>query len=160
MWQLWQRTGKITALGELCCVALSFCCVVLPCLSFSLSISWIIKSCTCKCPALLHSSKPEVACLHRWSRMLVIVVWSHPLPRHRQFLPHPLSFTPHTYMFVSMYIRVQSMIVMWQLVEDLRQLMRDLSLYSPQFLQIMINLLEKYRDSCNHMYRGMYMCST
>ena len=25
---------KNTALGELCCVALSFCCVVLPCLSF------------------------------------------------------------------------------------------------------------------------------
>ena len=43
---------------------------------------------------------------------------------------------------------------MWQLVEDLRQLMGDLSLYSPQFLQIMINLLERYRDSCNLMYRG------
>ena len=25
---------KNTVLGELCCVALSFCCVVLPCLSF------------------------------------------------------------------------------------------------------------------------------
>ena len=30
---------KGTALGEFCCVALSFCCVVLSCLVF-LSISW------------------------------------------------------------------------------------------------------------------------
>ena len=44
---------------------------------------------------------------------------------------------------------------MWQLVEDLRVLMKNLSLYSPHFLQIMINLLERYRDSCNHMYRGI-----
>ena len=36
---------KITALGELCCVALSFCCVVLPCLSFWASHGWL-KSCT------------------------------------------------------------------------------------------------------------------
>ena len=33
---------KVTALGKLCCVALSFCCVVLPCLVF-LCISWMIK---------------------------------------------------------------------------------------------------------------------
>ena len=33
---------KITALGQLCSVALSFCCVVLPYLVF-LSISWVIK---------------------------------------------------------------------------------------------------------------------
>ena len=33
----------LTALGKLCCVALSFC-VALP---FFLSISWMIKSCTC-----------------------------------------------------------------------------------------------------------------
>ena len=32
----------MTVLGELCCVALPFCCVVLLCLVF-LSISWMIK---------------------------------------------------------------------------------------------------------------------
>ena len=31
----------MTALGVFCCVALSFCCVVLPCLVF-LSISWSV----------------------------------------------------------------------------------------------------------------------
>ena len=33
---------SMTALGELCCVALSFCCVVLPYLAF-LSVSLMIK---------------------------------------------------------------------------------------------------------------------
>ena len=33
---------SLTALGKLCCVTLSFCCVVLPCLVF-LSISWMTK---------------------------------------------------------------------------------------------------------------------
>ena len=33
---------KMIVSGDLCCVALSFCCVVLPCLVF-LSISWMIK---------------------------------------------------------------------------------------------------------------------
>ena len=41
---------KITVLGELCCVALSFCCVVLPCL---LSEHLMIKSCMYSC-SLAH----------------------------------------------------------------------------------------------------------
>ncbi|CAI8041439.1 Exocyst complex component 4 [Geodia barretti] len=50
---------------------------------------------------------------------------------------------------------LNSVVVVWQLVEDLRVLMKNLSLYSPHFLQIMISLLERYRDSCNHMYREL-----
>ena len=39
---LFSLKNNCFGLGELCCVALSFCCVVLPCLVF-LGISWMVK---------------------------------------------------------------------------------------------------------------------
>ena len=44
--------------------------------------------------------------------------------------------------------------MVWQLVEDLCQLMQDLPLYSTHFLSILCQLLLVYRDSCNTLYRG------
>ena len=68
------------------------------------------------------------------------------------------DFATRVFLCVCVCVSTQSVVGVWQLVEDLRVLMKNLSLYSPHFLQIMISLLERYRDSCNHMYRGTYDC--
>ena len=44
--------------------------------------------------------------------------------------------------------------MVWQLVEELRQLMRDLPQYSPHFLSILCQLLHGYKESCIALYRG------
>ena len=55
---------------------------------------------------------------------------------------------------LSSFTSSQSVLVVWQLVEDLCQLMQDLPLYSTHFLSILCQLLLVYRDSCNTLYRG------
>ncbi len=44
--------------------------------------------------------------------------------------------------------------MVWQMVEELRGLMKDLPMYSREFLSILCDLLSSYRDSCYNMYRG------
>lgn len=54
---------------------------------------------------------------------------------------------------------LNSVLVIWQLVEELRGLMRDLPMYSAHFLDILCELLQGYRDSCNSIYKELSLGS-
>ena len=43
---------------------------------------------------------------------------------------------------------------MWQLVVELRQLMKDLPLYASHFLGILCELLVGYKESLHILYKG------
>ncbi len=43
---------------------------------------------------------------------------------------------------------------MWQLVEELRQLMKDLPMYAPHFMDILCEVLIGYKDSLTSLYSG------
>ena len=49
---------------------------------------------------------------------------------------------------------VQSALTVWQLVVELRQLMKDLPLYSAHFLGILCELLVGYKESLQILYKG------
>ena len=46
---------------------------------------------------------------------------------------------------------------MWEVVEKLRQLMKDVPMYSAHFLSILNEVLVGYRDSLRNLYRGRYL---
>lgn len=48
----------------------------------------------------------------------------------------------------------QSVLTVWQLVVELRQLMKDLPLYSSHFLDILCELLVGYKESLQLLYKG------
>ena len=58
-----------------------------------------------------------------------------------------ISAFPHT-------LPLQSVLTVWQLVEELKQLMRDLPLYSSHFLTILCELLVGYKESLQLLYKG------
>lgn len=49
---------------------------------------------------------------------------------------------------------LQSVLTVWQLVVELRQLMKDLPLYSGHFLNILCELLIGYKESLQLLYKG------
>ena len=52
---------------------------------------------------------------------------------------------------------LQSVITVWQIVEELRQLMKDLPKYSAAFLSILCQLLQGYGDTLQQLYKGRYV---
>ena len=46
---------------------------------------------------------------------------------------------------------------MWEVVEDLRQLVKDIPMYSAHFLSILSEVLIGYRDSLSLLYKGLFL---
>ena len=44
---------------------------------------------------------------------------------------------------------------MWEVVEELRRLMKDVPMYSAHFLSILNEVLIGYRDSLRNLYKGI-----
>ena len=44
---------------------------------------------------------------------------------------------------------------MWEVVEELRRLMKDVPMYSAHFLSILNEVLIGYRDSLRNLYKGL-----
>ena len=47
---------------------------------------------------------------------------------------------------------------MWEVVKDLRQLMKDIPMYSSHFMSILNEVLMGYRDSLRLLYKGYLFC--
>ncbi|XP_056132572.1 exocyst complex component 4 isoform X1 [Lampris incognitus] len=52
----------------------------------------------------------------------------------------------------------QSTVVVEKSIQDLMNLMQDLSAYSNQFLEMVCDKLKEYKDICNTAYRGIVQC--
>ena len=48
---------------------------------------------------------------------------------------------------------------MWEVVEELRHLMKDVPMYSAHFLSILTEVLIGYRDSLHLLYKGQSLNS-
>ncbi|XP_059895112.1 exocyst complex component 4 [Gadus macrocephalus] len=53
---------------------------------------------------------------------------------------------------------LQSTVVVEKSIQDLMNLMQDLSAYSNQFLEMVCDKLKEYKDICNTAYRGIVQC--
>ena len=49
---------------------------------------------------------------------------------------------------------LNSTVIIDRAISDLRQLMMDLPTYADQFLNMICNILQEYKDTCYAIYRG------
>lgn len=69
-----------------------------------------------------------------------------------QFFPHlPVNEAVHS--TASSRFCLQSTVVVEKSIQDLMNLMQDLSTYSNQFLEMVCDKLKEYKDICNTAYR-------
>lgn len=54
----------------------------------------------------------------------------------------------------------QSSLSVWEVVEELRQLMKEVPMYSAHFMAILSEVLMGYRDSLRLLYNGLFISST
>lgn len=47
---------------------------------------------------------------------------------------------------------------MWEVVKELRQLMKDIPMYSSHFMSVLNEVLMGYRDSLRLLYKGCLLC--
>lgn len=55
---------------------------------------------------------------------------------------------------MKMPVVFQSVLSVWEVVKELRQLMKDIPMYSSHFMSILNEVLMGYRDSLRLLYKG------
>jgi exocyst complex component 4 len=58
-----------------------------------------------------------------------------------------------SFCILSFFVHFQSTIIVEKTVQDLMNLMHDLSAYSDQFLNMVCVKLQEYKDTCSAAYR-------